>query len=80
MAATVQPKKLLIVNIIDIPNRYTDSQHTLTQREIEQILKNEYLMNADRKDGSPESFRSYRLRHLRAGVQRSHSVGASHGA
>lgn len=49
MAFTAQPKKLLIVNIIDILNRYTDSEHTLTQREIEQILKDEYLMDADRK-------------------------------
>ncbi|WP_251198372.1 helix-turn-helix transcriptional regulator [Anaerotardibacter muris] len=49
MAHTIQPKKLLIVNIIDILNRYTDSEHTLTQREIEQILKDEYLMEADRK-------------------------------
>ena len=49
MAQTIQPKKLLIVNIIDILNRYTDSEHTLTQREIEQILKDEYLMEADRK-------------------------------
>lgn len=49
MANTVQPKKLLIINILDILNRYTDSQHTLTQREIEQILKDEYLMEVDRK-------------------------------
>lgn len=49
VANTVQPKKLLIVNIIDILNRYTDSEHTLTQREIEQILKSEYLMDVDRK-------------------------------
>lgn len=80
MATTVQPKKLPIVNIIDILNRHTDSRNTLTQREIEQILKDEYLTNADRKDGSPEPFRSYRLRHLRAGVQRNHSVDALHGA
>lgn len=49
MAQTIQPKKLLIINIIDILDRYTDSEHTLTQREIEQILKNEYMMNVDRK-------------------------------
>lgn len=49
MAQTIQPKKLLIINIIDILNRYTDSEHTLTQREIEQILKDEYLMDVDRK-------------------------------
>ena len=49
MAQTIQPKKLLIVNIIDILNRYTDSEHTLTQKEIEKILKDEYLMEADRK-------------------------------
>ena len=47
------PKNLLIVNIIDILNRHTDSQHTLTQREIEQILKDEHLTNVDRKDSSP---------------------------
>lgn len=49
MANTLQPKKLLIVNIIDILDRYTDSQHTLTQREIEKILRDEYLMDVDRK-------------------------------
>lgn len=49
MPNIVQPKKLLIVNIIDILDRYTDSEHTLTQRDIERILKDEYLMDADRK-------------------------------
>ena len=49
MANTIQPKKLLIVNIIDILNRYTDADHTLTQREIEKILEDEYMMKVDRK-------------------------------
>lgn len=49
MANTIQPKKLLIINILDILNRYTDSEHALTQREIEEILRNEYLMDVDRK-------------------------------
>ena len=49
MAHTIQPKKLLIVNIIDILERYTDSEHTLTQREIGEILERDYMMKVDRK-------------------------------
>ena len=29
-----QPKKLLIVNILDILKRYTDEEHRLSQKEI----------------------------------------------
>ena len=34
-----QPKKLLIVNILDILKRYTDEEHRLSQKEIETLLR-----------------------------------------
>lgn len=46
---TAQPKKLLIMNILDILKRYTDQDHRLSQREIGDILQREYGMKADRK-------------------------------
>lgn len=46
---TQQPKKLLIMNILDILRRYTDENHRLSQREIMDILETEYNMKADRK-------------------------------
>lgn len=45
----MKPKKLLIMNILDILKRYTDVDHRLSQKEITEILKNEYGMTADRK-------------------------------
>ena len=44
-----QPKKLLILNILDILRKYTDGEHRLSQKEIGDILKREYGMTADRK-------------------------------
>ena len=44
-----QPKKLLILNILDILKHRTDIEHRMTQKEIMQILKSEYGMSADRK-------------------------------
>lgn len=46
---TTLPKKLLIINILDILKKYTDENHRLSQREIADILKNEYDMKVDRK-------------------------------
>lgn len=46
---TKQPKKLMILNILDIFRRYTDENHRLSQKEIIDILKTEYDMTADRK-------------------------------
>lgn len=46
---TKQPKKLLIFNILDILRKYTDADHRLSQREIEELLKTKYNMTADRK-------------------------------
>lgn len=44
-----QPKKMLIMNILDILKRYSDADHTLSQKDIMEILQNEYDMTADRK-------------------------------
>ena len=46
---TKQPKKLLIMNILDILRRYSDVEHRLSQKDIVEILQNEYDMEADRK-------------------------------
>ncbi len=46
---TSQPKKLLILNILDILKRYTDEDHRLSQKDIIDILKKEYGMSVDRK-------------------------------
>lgn len=44
-----QPKKLVLFNILDILRKYTDEDHRLSQKEIEDILKDEYEMTVDRK-------------------------------
>lgn len=46
---TIPPKKLLIINILDILRKYTDENHRLSQKEIVEILGREYQMTADRK-------------------------------
>ena len=46
---TKQPKKLLIMNILDILRRYSDADHRLSQKDIIDILRDEYEMVADRK-------------------------------
>ena len=45
----IPPKKMLIVNILDILKRYSDEEHRLSQKDILKILENEYFMKADRK-------------------------------
>ncbi len=44
-----QPKRLLIMNILDILRRYTDEEHRASQKKIADILKTEYHMTVDRK-------------------------------
>lgn len=46
---TTQPKKMLIINILDILRKYTDVDHRLSQKDIVEILETEYGMKADRK-------------------------------
>ena len=43
------PKKMLIINILDILKRYSDESHRLSQKDILEILEKEYSMKADRK-------------------------------
>jgi len=45
----IHPKKLLIMNILDILRRYSDEDHRLSQKDIAEILRNEYNMTAERK-------------------------------
>ena len=44
-----QPKKLLILNILDILRKYSDADHRLSQKDIADILKRDYDMTVDRK-------------------------------
>ena len=44
-----QPKKMLAMNILDILRKYTNAQHRLSQRNITDILKDEYGMAVERK-------------------------------
>lgn len=41
---TKSPKKLLMMNILDILKKYTDENHRLSQKEIISILQEEYDM------------------------------------
>lgn len=45
----IQPKRLLIINILDILQKYSDENHRLSQRDIIDILKSKYNMTAERK-------------------------------
>ena len=44
-----QPKKLMIINILDILKRYSDEEHRLTQKDICDLLKRDYEMSVDRR-------------------------------
>ena len=46
---TKQPKKMVVMNILDILKKYTDENHRLSQKEICEILSDEYSMKLDRK-------------------------------
>ena len=45
----VQPKKLLILNILDILRRESDKDHRLSQRDIADRIAAQYGMEPDRK-------------------------------
>ena len=45
----VQPKKLLILNILDILRRESDADHRLSQRDIADRIAAQYGMEPDRK-------------------------------
>jgi len=44
-----QSKKMLALDILDILRRYTDADHSLSQKQIEEILRKDYDMVVDRK-------------------------------
>jgi predicted DNA-binding transcriptional regulator YafY len=46
---TIPPKKMLIINILDILKKYTDENHRLSAKEIGEILQREYSQTVDRK-------------------------------
>ena len=46
---TVPPKKMLIINILEILKKYTDDDNSLSQKEIADILAKNYNMEVDRK-------------------------------
>lgn len=49
MKESIQPKKMLIMNILDILKKYSDADHRLTQKDIVELLEKRYGMPADRK-------------------------------
>ena len=46
---TIPPKKMVIINILEILKKYSDMDHRLTQADIMEKLKKEYYMDVDRK-------------------------------
>ena len=46
---TIPPKKMLIINILDILKKYSDAEHRLSQKQIADILEKEYSMKVDRR-------------------------------
>ena len=46
---TIQPKKIIILNILEILNKYTDADHPMSQKQIQEKLKTEYSMPVERK-------------------------------
>lgn len=44
-----QPKKMLIMDILDILRRYSDQNHRLSQKDIADLLEKDFQMKADRK-------------------------------
>jgi len=47
--AGLQPKKMLILNILEILKKYSDEDHPLKQKQIGEILLRDYGMSVDRK-------------------------------
>lgn len=43
------PKKMLILNILDILKKYSDENHRLSAKKIGELLENEYAQKVDRK-------------------------------
>lgn len=46
---SLQPKKMLIIDILDVLRKYTDEEHRLNQQEIIDILERDYGTTCERK-------------------------------
>ena len=44
-----QPKKMLIINILEILRKYSDHNHRLSQKDIMDMLWRDYAMKVERK-------------------------------
>ena len=44
-----QPKKMLIMDILEILRKYSDADHRLSQKDIIDLLESKFGMKADRK-------------------------------
>ena len=49
MNYTIPPKKMIIINILDILKRYTDENHRLSQKQIADILKKNIMLRLNEK-------------------------------
>lgn len=49
MAYSLQPKKMLALNLLELLRKYSDENHRLSQQELLRLLASEYGMTADRK-------------------------------
>lgn len=49
MAYSLQPKKMLALNLLELLRKYSDENHRLSQQELLRLLESEYGMTADRK-------------------------------
>ncbi len=45
----MQPKKMIILDILDILRKHTDENHRLSQKQIQTLMEKEYGMKVDRK-------------------------------
>lgn len=45
----MQPKKMIILDILNILKKYSDKEHKLSQNQIQELMESEYGMKIDRK-------------------------------
>ena len=45
----MQPKKMIILDILHILKKHSDKDHRLSQHDLQELLESEYGMKVDRK-------------------------------
>ena len=45
----MQPKKMIILDILNILRKHSDEDHRLSQQQIQNLIEKEYEMKVDRK-------------------------------